>query len=163
MRGTKLGNAISSVSPTSPLDAPSDGIRKSFPGFASGLTSKSGDAPVSPNGLRLSGERPPAGRARVCCSALFGGSPIDFSAVTDADDDDLKLRIADGVDDAVAAGPNSIPIFQTSQLLVTWRSGIISQRQDLRNDALPLLLLVNSLDLLGGRRLDEDSIFCHVA
>lgn len=101
--------------------------------------------------------------ARVRCSALFGGSPIDFSAVPDPDDDNLKLRIADGVNDAIAAGANPIPVLQTSQFLVAWRSGVFGQRQDLCNDAFPILLLVNSLDLLGRRRLDKDSISCHDA
>jgi hypothetical protein len=31
----------------------------------------------------------------------FGGLPIDFSTVSDTDDDHEKLHIADGVDDTI--------------------------------------------------------------
>src|SRR6266536_325760 len=75
----------------------------------------------------LAGDGGAAAGAR--CSAMFGGSAIYVSAVADPDDDNFQLRVADGIDDAIAAGTDSVPVFDTSQLLVTWWPWVFRQRQ----------------------------------
>ncbi len=79
------------------------------------------------------------------------------------DDEDEQFRVADGVNDAIAAGPDTVPTLLTGELLATRRPRVIHQRMDAGHDALPILPLINGLDFLGRGRLDEDPISCHAS
>jgi len=92
-----------------------------------------------------------------------GGSAIDVLAMPDPDDEDHQLRVPDRVDDPIPAYSNAVPIGLAGQLLAAGRAGVIGQRADPGDDALTILLLVDSLDLFGRRRLDQDPIFFHAA
>jgi len=83
--------------------------------------------------------------------------------MTDPDHDDEQLPVPDRVDDSIPADSYAIPVALSGELLATRRPRIIGQRTDASHDALTVLLLVNGLDLLGRRRLDEDPITCHAA
>ena len=74
-----------------------------------------------------------------------------------------QLPVSDGVDDSIPAHSYPIPIVLSGKLLAPRWPRTMGQRMDGSHDALAVLLLINGLDLLGRRRLDEDSIACHAA
>ena len=92
---------------------------------------------------------------------MLGGLPIGFFTICDSYDEHVKLGISDRVDNPISANANSIAIALPRQLLAPDWAWLPGQRQNTRHDALPVLLLVNGLDLLGRGRLDQDPITCH--
>ena len=108
-----------------------------------------------------------AGRAqratRVRCTRVLGGLSIDVLAVRDSNDEHHQLVIGNGVNDSILTDPDAVSIGLSRELFAPCRPRFLRQREYLRHDALPISLLVNGLDLLGRRRLDQYPITCHAA
>jgi hypothetical protein len=71
--------------------------------------------------------------------------------MADADDDNDQLLLLIGVDNPVSAHSDTVPILLSSKLLATSRPRMMGQRLNPGHDALPVLLLINGLDLPGRR------------
>ena len=98
----------------------------------------------------------------VRCRAMLGGLKIDVSAVRDPDAEQpsRRRRLSRQLDsDQFGPGSDRLP----GELFAPDRPSLLPQRANARHDALPVFLLVNGLNLLGRRRLDQDPIACHAA
>jgi hypothetical protein len=94
---------------------------------------------------------------------MLGGATIDFATMPHLDDFNGTGGVINRVHDPEFALPNSVPPFDTRKLLGLRWSGLGCQRTDSTYDTLPIFLLAQRVDLVYGRRLDQDLIFGHVA
>ena len=94
---------------------------------------------------------------------MLGGLSIDILPVCDSDHEHDQLIVGDGIDNSIMTDADAISVTLPSELFAPSRSRFFRQLENLRHDALPISLLVNGLDLLGRRRLDQDPITCHAA
>ena len=117
----------------------------------------------APNGQRISGERRVEGDERVRCMRVLGGLAVDVLAVCDPYDENEKFIVCDGVQNSVPPHTDAITVARSSKLLAPNWPRLVREGENARNDALPVFLLVNGLDLLGRGRLDQDPIACHAA
>jgi len=93
---------------------------------------------------------------------MFGERlPIDITTMADFDDHDDKNKIPNLVQDSVGPLAKTVLVV-TREFLAARRPRVARQRQDLRDDP-PAVLLREGFYLLGGRRLDDQSIACHDA
>src|SRR3990172_4736106 len=94
--------------------------------------------------------------------ATFRGRlPIDVTTMADLNDQDDKIKILNLVQDAVVPLSKTILVVPR-EFLAAWRPRVARQRRDLRDDP-SAVLPREGLDLLAGRRLDDQPIACHDA
>src|SRR3990170_803595 len=94
--------------------------------------------------------------------ATFGGRlPIDVTTMADLNDQNDKIKILNLVQDSVVPLSKTVLVVPR-EFLAAWRPRVVRQRRDLRDDP-SAVLLREGLDLLAGRRLDEQLITCHDA
>lgn len=72
-------------------------------------------------------------------------------------------RVVYGVHHPVIALANTVPTRGTGQLLTAGGTRLLRERLDSSKDALAIPLGTNRIDLIGGRRLDEQPILGHAA
>ena len=90
---------------------------------------------------------------------LGGRLPIDVTTMADFNDHDDKIRILNLVQDPVVPLSKTVLVVPR-EFLAAWRPRVARQRRDLRDDP-SAVLLPERLDILAGRRLDEQLIACH--
>ena len=96
-------------------------------------------------------------RPRVLSDRLPGDEP----AMADADHQHEHFGVRDGVEDPVAALPDTVQ-FLPRELFTAGRSRISGKAPDPGDDPAAIFQR-QGFDFLDGRRLDEQPITCHVA
>src|SRR5262249_40573002 len=91
------------------------------------------------------------------------GSAVDVPSMTYLDHVHLGGLVIDRVDDSIGSDAHSIEVIRSSQLLASVRSWLRAKFSNALDQARPVLLLVDGLDLLGGAALDEDAIASHAS
>ena len=71
------------------------------------------------------------------------------------------MIVGDGVQHSISPHTDAITVALARKLLAPNWPWLVRKGANTRNDALPVFLLVNGLDLLGRGRLDQDPIACH--
>ena len=92
---------------------------------------------------------------------VLGGLSVDVLAVRDSYDKNEQFIVCDGVQHSVSPHTDAITVARSSKLLAPNWPRLTREGANTRDDALPVFLLVNGLDLLGRGRLDQDAIACH--
>jgi hypothetical protein len=92
---------------------------------------------------------------------VLGGLSVDVLAVRNLHDENEQFVVGDGVQNSVPPHTDAVTVALPRKLLAPDWPRIVRERENTRNDALPVLLLVNGLDLLGRGRLDQNPIACH--
>jgi hypothetical protein len=92
---------------------------------------------------------------------MLGVSPVNLFPVAHLNNIDKKAFVFDRVEDAVIAFANTIPVALPRQLFTARWPWVFGECLDAIHNALAIFLPWNSLDLFGGRRLNEKPIFPH--
>jgi hypothetical protein len=88
--------------------------------------------------------------------------PIDCLSVTDANDINDQVPVADGIQDPIASLPNSIALL-TGQLLHPSGPRVVGQRLDALDDPPAIRLGRYGFEVLERGFLDAKAIACHAA
>ena len=92
---------------------------------------------------------------------VLGSLSVDVLAVRNSHDENEQFAVGDGVQNSVSPDTDAVTVALSSKLLAPNWPRLVREPENARNDALPILLLVNGLDLLGRGRLDQNPIACH--
>ncbi|OGI44244.1 MAG: hypothetical protein A2V92_00605 [Candidatus Muproteobacteria bacterium RBG_16_65_31] len=81
--------------------------------------------------------------------------------MADFDNVNRLLPVVNGINDAISALTNSVPVIPARELLAAMGSRFDRERSDTPHDALAILLLPDHVEFLDRRRLYENPISSH--
>ena len=87
---------------------------------------------------------------------------VDFLAMANFYHTDNQTHIGNRIDDPIRSLTDAILVIMAGKFFTTWRSRIGGKILDALDNA-ETVFLGGRLDFLGGRRLDQKLIACHVS
>lgn len=87
---------------------------------------------------------------------------VDFLAMTNLDDTDNQIHVGNRIDDPIRSMADAILVIMSGKFFTTGRSRIGRKALNALDDA-ETVFLGCRLDFLGGGRLDQKLIACHVS